>query len=267
MKFGELEQRHLRDVLRVACNREPQLGQEMLRKIRVDMMHVCRFASGEGYLDRPIWEKLPVPESTKPAAEKRTINLGQYREVIELLTERDRLAFDLVMFVGLRESEVFALQVGDIVPDCIRVDRSLYKGDVNPAKTSDSRRRIGAPTAILQRIGAHVEGLPANDAKAWLFPSIRVVTPESPHNAMDNRIRPALEPAGYRWLNFAILRRTFSTLHRAEGTDLDLIAYQQGHNKSTHVDQYVQYSPAMMAAELEKVYCKFLGMPRENRAN
>lgn len=75
-------------------------------------MHVCRFAAGEGYLERPIWEKLPMAESAKPRAEKRTITLEQYREASGLLSERDRLAFDLVMFVGLRESEVFRAASG-----------------------------------------------------------------------------------------------------------------------------------------------------------
>lgn len=147
------------------------------------------------------------------------------------------------------------------------MDRSLYEGEVNAAKTSDSQRRIGAPAAILKRLRVHVEGLPANDAESWLFPSTRVITPEWPDNAMENRIRPAISKAGYRWLNFAILRRTFSTLHRAAGTDLDLIAYQHGHNKSTHVDHYVQYTPSMLTAQLDKVYSTFLELPRENRAS
>ena len=138
------------------------------------------------------------------------------------ITERDRLAFDLLLFVGLRVSEVFALQMGDIAADHIRVERSLYEGVINRVKTLDSRRRIGVPRAILERLRAYVAGLPANDPDSWLFPSTTIITAEWPDNAMDNRIKPALTRVGYQWLTFAILRRTFSTLHRAAGTDLDL---------------------------------------------
>ncbi|MEZ5398619.1 MAG: site-specific integrase [Bryobacteraceae bacterium] len=266
VRLADLEQEHLRDVLRRACAK-PSLGNSTLKKIRVDLMHVCRFAAGEGFIDRPIWEKLPVPESSKAPAEKPTVTLDQYRTITNALTERDRLAFDLVMFGGLRQSEVFALQVGDLQGDHLRIERSVYEGKINRPKTDDSRRLIGLPAAILARLRAYAEGLPANDAQAWLFPSSKVVKPEWPDNAMDNRIRPALEPLGYKWINFAVLRRTFSSLHRKAGTDLDLIAYQQGHTKSTHLDDYVQYSPAMTAAALERVYSQFLGMPQENRAN
>lgn len=264
--MAQLEQEDLRNVLRQACL-TPSLGQEMLRKIRADLTNLCKTALGEGILSRSIWVGLPRAESVKPPAEKLTIAAEQYSIALATLTERDRLVFDLIMFVGLRASEVFGLQIGNIGADHIRIERSLYEGDINKPKTLKSRRRIGAPAAILARLRAYSEGLAANHAEAWLFPSTTVLTPEWPDNAMDNRIRPALKSVGLGWLTYAILRRTFSTLHRAAGTEVDLIAYQQGHTKKIHVEEYVQYTPSMLTAQLEAVYSKFLEMPRENRAN
>jgi integrase len=75
---------------------------------------------------------------------------------------------------------------------------------------------------------------------------------------MKNRIRPRLAKAGYHWLNFAVLRRTFSSAHRKRGTDLDMIAHQQGHDTVTHLREYVQYDPAQLTAEVEKLYSAFV---------
>jgi integrase len=263
IRFEDLEQDDLRKTLKAARRLSndadlPRLGQEMLRKLRSDLIRICRKASGKGYLDRPIWEGLDRAESLKPANQKKTASMEQYVEAWLIQEARDRLAFDLAGLVGLRESEVYALQCQDIRADGIDVCRSLYKGVVNNPKTKGSRRFVGVPEAILARLRAYIERLPANGPGAWLFPSTTLITPEWPENAMKNRIRPRLANAGYHWLNFAVLRRTFSSAHRKRGTDLDMMAHQQGHDKATHLREYVQYDPAQLTAEVEKLHSDFV---------
>ncbi|MFN7918919.1 MAG: site-specific integrase [Bryobacteraceae bacterium] len=260
--FENLEQEHLRGVLKEARKRE--LGAEMLRKIRTDLIHVCRSAAGEGYLDRQIWEKLPVAESTKAPAEKRTVNLEQYADAWVALAERDRIAFHLVMLFGLRESEVFALRCGDILGNGLRIDESVYGGQWDDPKGKRSWRKVYLTPDFLERLTAYKDGLPANDSDAWLFPSTAVSTPEWPGNAMKNRIRPALAPLGLGWLNFAILRRSYSTLNRKFGTDDVVAAHQQGHDKALHLREYVQVDDLdAIAAEAGKLSVQFNGVLRE----
>ena len=57
-------------------------------------------------------------------------------------------------------------------------------------------------------------------------------------------IHPRLEPLGLDWVNFAVLRRSHSTLHEDRGTDAKIIADQQGHGLGVHLDRYVDSSVA-----------------------
>jgi hypothetical protein len=47
--------------------------------------------------------------------------LEQYAEAWRLLGERQRLCFDLVIFAGIRWSEVFALWCGDVEEEGIEI--------------------------------------------------------------------------------------------------------------------------------------------------
>jgi hypothetical protein len=77
------------------------------------------------------------------------------------LRKANRLAFDLVTFCGLRESEAYALKNGALFEiGAIRVERSWYKGEVNPTKTNEIRD-VGVDLEIFER------------SKAWLEDSAR----------------------------------------------------------------------------------------------
>lgn len=237
LDFRRVDQSDLVRVLKAA--RDRNLGESMLRKIRIDLIQVFEFAHGNEYISRNITTGLPVIKPMAQAAEKRTLSLADYAAVWKALEERDRLAFDLVMIVGLRESEAYGLQCGDLIPGGIEIQRSWYKGKIEATKTSKSRRRVGLTGPLRERLEAHIASLPANRETDWVFPSAAIKTPELPGNAMANRIKPRLEPLGYRWVNFAILRRSLATRNLAKKRDVELTAYQQGHSVKTHLGEYV----------------------------
>ena len=254
--FEDLEQTDLVSVLKAA--RARNLGREMLLKLRSDLTQILKHAFGGRYLDHQIWVGLDTVGAQTPAAEKRTISLAEYVTAWNALEERDRLAFDLVMFIGLRQSEAFGLRCGDLVENGIRIRRSWYRGRVEETKTAGSNRTAGCCGELRQRLEAHVAALPAHDANDWVFPSITLMTPEQPNNVMTRRIKPALEPLGLGWLNFAVLRRSCATRNRERGRDLDMLAYQQGHDVTTHLDKYVHPSPTALAAGPEEDYSDFV---------
>jgi hypothetical protein len=64
-----------------------------------------------------------------------TVGLDQYAAAWNVSGERERLCFDLVMFAGMRESEVFALWCGNIGEEGIEIERSWYKGRYEPPRT------------------------------------------------------------------------------------------------------------------------------------
>ena len=72
-----------------------------------------------------------------------------------------------------------------------------------------------------------------------MFPSERIVSPLLPDNVLRRCVYPHLGPLELDWINFAVLRRSHSTLHHARRTNSKIIADQQGHGLGVHIDRYV----------------------------
>ena len=109
-----------------------------------------------GILSANIAEGLKAPKAARRTDRSRLqrVTLAEYFRAWTVLDERDRLACDLVTFCGLRESEAYGLKNGDLFQEgALRVERSWYRGDVNPTKTGD-RRDVGIGAEIFNRLTA-----------------------------------------------------------------------------------------------------------------
>ena len=100
-----------------------------------------------------------------------------------------------------------------------------------------------------------------------MFPSERIVTPLLPDNVLRRWIRPRLEPLGLGWINFAVLRRSHSTLHEDRGTDPKIIADQQGHGLGVHLDKYVESSVARRREAATALWSDFKALRSEPSAS
>jgi hypothetical protein len=69
--------------------------------------------------------------------------------------------------------------------------------------------------------------------------------------------------SGQNGINFAVLRRSHSTLHKQRNSDVKIIADQQGHGLRTHLDNYVQSGVAERKAQASKLYADFIGVLRQ----
>lgn len=96
-----------------------------------------------------------------------------------------------------------------------------------------------------------------------MFPSSKLVTPIWPESVLRDYVRPKLRPASLGWINFAVLRRSHSTLHKDRKTDVKVIADQQGHGMRTHLDEYVESPVEERKAEASKLYAEFIGVLRK----
>ena len=160
-------------------------------------------------------------------------------------------------FCGLRESEVYGLKNGDLYEyGAIRVERSWYKGDINPTKT-DRPWKVGIGGEIFDRLTAWIATLPDRSNAGWVFPSERIVSPLLPDNVLRRSIYPRLESLGLDWINFAVLRRTHSTLHQERRTDPKIIADQQGHGLGVHMSDYVDSSMTQKRAAVSALWEDF----------
>jgi site-specific recombinase XerC len=262
VSFEELSPALLRALLKKKA--EQGVGRQVLKHLRSYLTDICKTAVSEGYLQTNISEDLKAPvKLAAPSAPKLTATLEDYGRAWSLLEERERLCFDLVMFAGMRESEAFALWCEDLADDGIHIERSWYKGRYEPPKTPKSERIVGVPEEIMKRLKSWIAKLPAHDAKDCVFPSTKLVTPIWPESVLGKHVRPRLRPVGLGWMNFAVLRRSHSTLHKRRKSDSKIIADQQGHGMRTHLDDYVQSGVAERKAEASKLYADFLGVFRK----
>jgi site-specific recombinase XerC len=259
VQFEELTPALLRAVLKKKA--EQGLRRHTLNHLKCYLTDICKRAVAEGYLKTNVSEGLKAPAKlVNPSETKLVVCLEQYAEAWKLLSERERLCFDLVMFCGMRESEVFALWCGDIGEEGIEIERSWYKGRYEPPKTEKSQRKVGVPDEIMDRLKAWIAKLPVNGPTDCVFPSTTLVTPIWPESVLRNYVRPKLRPAKLGWINFAVLRRSHSTLHKQRKSDLKIIADQQGHGMRTHLEKYVQSAVAERKAEASKLYADFNGV-------
>jgi site-specific recombinase XerC len=259
VQFEELTPALLRAVLKKKA--EEGLRRQTLNHLKGYLTDICKCAVAEGYLQNNISEGLKAPVKLAKAGDvKLTVRLDQYAEAWKLPGERERLCFDLVMFAGMRESEVFALWCGDMKGEGIEIERSWYKGRYEPPKTPKSQRTVGVPDEIMERLNFWIANLPVNGPADCVFPSTTLVTPIWPESVLRNYVRPILRPAKLGWINFAVLRRSHSTLHKQRHSDLKIIADQQGHGMRTHLDAYVQSGVSERKAEAAKLYADFTGV-------
>ena len=67
------------------------------------------------------------------------------------------------------------------------------------------------------------------------------------------------------WVNFAVLRRSHSTLHEEKGTDPKIIADQQGHGLGVHLADYVESSLASKREAVSALLADFKAIRSEVR--
>jgi integrase len=260
LRCRDLKAAHLRAVLRKVTS--TGVSYESVSKVRFAMGDMVKRMVAEQYLTSNIALGLKTPKSARKSdrSRLRRVTLADYLEAWTVLDERERLACDLVTFCGLRESEAYGLKNGDLFElGAIRVERSWYEGDINPTKT-DEKRNVGVPAEIFERLTAWIAKLPDRSHQGWVFPSERIVTPLLPDNVLRRSIYPRLEPLGLDWINFAVLRRSHSTLHEDRGTSPKIIADQQGHGLGVHLDKYVASSVARRREAVSALWSDFTAL-------
>jgi integrase len=263
LRCRDLKAEHLRAALRKLAG--TGLSYESVSKVRFAMGDMVKRMVAEEYLTCNIAAGLKTPKTARRSdrSRLRRVTLAEYLQAWTVLSERERLACDLVLFCGLRESEAYGLKNGDLFNQgAIRVERSWYKGDINPTKTGE-KRDVGVGPEIFERLTAWTTTLPDRSDWGWVFPSERIATALLPDNVLRRCIHPRLEPLGLDWINFAVLRRSHSTLHEDRGTSPKIIADQQGHGLGVHLDRYVASSVARKQEAVAALWSDFKALESE----
>ncbi len=146
----------------------------------------------EGYLMSNIAVGLKTPKAAKRPDRSRLAprNAGVVRAgMVSSGREGTARVSNLVIFCGLRESEAYGLKNGDLFElGAIRIERSWYKGEVNPTKTNENRD-VGVEPEIFERLRGWIGAPPDRSNEGWVFPSERIVNPLLPDNGLRRCVR------------------------------------------------------------------------------
>ena len=163
---------------------------------------------------------------------ERYLSLDECRRLLSAVSGGDHLAIRILIQLGLRSEELFALRRDDVLGDALRIDEALVEGVSAPVKTDASDASVYIPPDLQIEMQGWLEWLPP-DPRGWLFPAA-MGGPWSAQNYLNRVLKPAAVCAGVGVftrrsrkgdavhstdVNFQVLRRTCATLFGAKAKD------------------------------------------------
>lgn len=139
----------------------------------------------------------------------------------------------VAIYGGLRRGELFALQWGDIDaartkgPGRLRVQRSVYQGQVTTPKTEHSTRTVDVPRLVLDALEQHKADCPPIDGD-FVFRTSEG-TPIDPDNWYKREFPAIRKRANLRAIGLHALRHTYASLLINAGENLKYVSRQLGH--------------------------------------
>jgi integrase len=221
---------------------EKQSSRSLLGKLVMFLRAILNTAVDKGLLTRNPARKL------KAKSRKRSSNLAHTLEecdrILAHLSDADHLVVRLLIQLGLRSEELFALRRNDVISHGLLIDEAIVDGEAKGTKTLASEAVMHLTPDLELELQHYVQVLP-DDPEGWMFPSARKSVPTRPGNFLNRVLKPAALIAGVgvrtsskgkptSAVNFQSLRRTSSTLFGSRAKDPKST---QMHMR--HVDPYV----------------------------
>jgi integrase len=211
-------------------------------------------------VDRRLIERNPA-RKLKAKSRKRECNRAHPLEECDLLLSEvfgsNHLAIRLLVQLGLRPEETFALRRNDVRGAELVIDEAIVDGSTKEPKTLASAATMFVTPHLALELEHHLQTISDQHPEAWLFPSSQKRVPLRPANFLRRVLKPAAIRAGISLrknakgevttaLNFQSLRRTASTLFGAKAKDPKST---QAHMR--HADPYVTLRHYQQAAPAE----------------
>ena len=221
---------------------EKQSSRSLLGKLVMFLRAILNTAVDKGLLVRNPARKL------KAKSRKRSSNLAHTIEecdrILAHVSGADHLAVRLLIQLGLRSEELFALRRKDAISHGLLIDEAIVDGEAKETKTLASEAVMYLTPDLEIELQHYLQALPG-DPEGWMFPSSRKRVPTRPGNFLNRVLKPAALVAGVgvrtsskgkptSAVNFQSLRRTSSTLFGSRAKDPKST---QTHMR--HVDSYL----------------------------
>lgn len=170
-------------------------------------------------------------KSRKPVS-GRYLTMEECQRLLGGVVGQDHLILRVLIQLGLRSEELFALRRDDVIGDLLRIDEAIVDGASATVKTEASEASVYIPPDLLVEIRSLLQYLDP-DPRAWLFPSPKG-KPWGSQNYLNRVLKPAAIQAGVGVytrqnrkgeeiettdVNFQVLRRTCATLFGSKAKD------------------------------------------------
>jgi integrase len=133
-------------------------------------------------------------EEVKARSRKKSSGLRHTSEECAALYSfvfgRDHLAVRILVELGLRSEELFALRRNDVCGDELVIDEAIPNGRLKETKTEASEASVFIPPDLAAELRLHLETVDASST-AWLFPSNRKDKPTRSGNFLNRVLKPA----------------------------------------------------------------------------
>lgn len=249
-KFGDLP---LKDIKRFDLQAHlnslaKQYSKSLVRKVRTWIKAILDEALEQEYLEKNPARKLACPVTRGTC--KRFLTVEEYHRLLGVLHPRNQLILRLFVLGAFRPGELFALRWKCFEDDTLKVDASVFRGELGATKTISSAAPVTLPvslTADLERWREHC-GYP--DLETLIFPS-QVNKPINAQNLLQRVLQPAAEKVGIEGLTFQCLRRTFATHFHGVGTLKDQQSQMRHSTAQITLDVYTQSVSASLRTAME----------------
>lgn len=257
---GELGHRELRaftrDELQALLDSKSSLSFSTVEHLRWDLRQIFGMAIAEGIIGRNPAAMLFTPrECSRP--EHRTMSAEQIKSALAVLGPRERLVFKLAVLGGMRPGEIFALRRNRLGENTADIQERIYRGRLDTPKTQRSVRVVALSALVREDLQSWL-ATSATVAEGWLFPSENPAKPLSKDNVLYRYIRPRLKTVGLEWVDYQVMRRTYSSLMRELGVDPKVVADSMGHDVSVNLNVYTQTSIDSRMAAVETLGSAFV---------
>jgi integrase len=234
--LGSLVREDLQSVL--DCESAAGRSASVVNHLRWQMHAIFRLAMGDGAVAVNPTLGLSVPVCKAPR-EKKVLSWSDILRALKALPIRERLIFRLGTIEGMRPGEIFGLQLRDVREQSIRVERRVYRGDVDSPKGGRARE-VALSSASLSLLKEWIPLLEDQRPEAWVFQSENPASPLSRDNVQRRHIQPRLAVLGLSWVTFQVMRRTNGSLAHKRGVDPKVAADQRGHGLGVALEVYTQ---------------------------
>lgn len=209
----------------------------LIAHLRWDLKHILDLAVGDEIVRTNQAEDLTIPR-VLTIVDKRHAGPNDISTALAALALRERLIMRLAYLVGLRPGEILALQWKHVAAESAKVEQRVYRGKVDTVK-NQRPRVVALPPAVVGDFNRWAEisfNVSPND---WVFPT-ETGRPGNKDSFWRHAIEPRLEPFKLDWMNFQVLRRTWSTTAAGAGISPKVRADQLGHGVDVNINEYTQ---------------------------